>query len=220
MSIQATDSIYSLLKQLWDYHHVDNVIEPADCIVVMGSQDLGAATRAAELYHQGMADLLLFSGGHGKITQDIWQQSEAHIFADVAMQEGVPKGKILLEEKATNCGENIRFAMQMLADLSRSPQSVILVCKPYLERRAFATFKQIYANTDVRVTSQKLSLLDYLGLVPDVELFIQLMVGDLQRILVYPARGYQIPQAVLESVFRAFQKLVQLGFNQQLIKQI
>lgn len=218
MPIKTTDPIYPLLQQLWTYHHVEHAIQAADCIVVMGSHDISAATRAAELFHQGMADLVLFSGGHGKLTQNIWQQSEAQIFADVAMQAGVPKSKILLEKKATNCGENIRFSMQMLAELSRNPQSVILVCKPYLERRALATFKQRYADIKVRVTSQKLTLLEYIALVPDIEQFIQLMVGDLQRIIVYPALGYQIPQDVPVVVLHAFKKLVELGFTQQLIK--
>jgi uncharacterized SAM-binding protein YcdF (DUF218 family) len=218
MPIKTTDPIYSLLQRLWNYHHVKHVVQAADCIVVMGSHDTSAAIRAAELFHQGMADLVLFSGGYGKITQNIWQQSEAQIFADVAMQAGVPKNKILLEEKATNCGENIRFSMQMLAALNRNPQRVILVCKPYLERRALATFKQYCADIEVRVTSKKLTLLEYIDLVPDIEQFIQLMVGDLQRIIVYPTLGYQIPQDVPASVLHAFKKLVELGFTQQLIK--
>jgi hypothetical protein len=44
-----------------------------------------------------------------------------------------------------------------------------------------------------------------------------LMVGDLQRILLYPAKGYQISQAVPESVQLAFEKLVDLGYTQQLL---
>jgi uncharacterized SAM-binding protein YcdF (DUF218 family) len=212
-----TDDIHSLLQLLWDYHHLEHVITPADCMIVMGSQDLNTARKAATLFHQGMTDLLVFSGGQGKITKTIWQQSEASLFAETAKQAGVPQSSILLENQSSNCAENILFSMQLLATRLTFPQRVILVCKPYLQRRAFATFKLHYPNIEVSVTSQNISLLEYIKRVPDVEQFINLMVGDLQRILLYPAKGYQISQAVPESVQLAFEKLVDLGYTQQLL---
>lgn len=46
-----------LAKQLWDYHHVNHVIEKSDCILVLGSHDTRVADRGAELYLQGFAIL-------------------------------------------------------------------------------------------------------------------------------------------------------------------
>ena len=211
------DDIYPLLTCLWDYHQLKHEIKPADCIIVMGSQELFAAHRAAELYQQKMSDVLIFSGGYGKLTKLAKQATEAPRFAELAVQAGVATRDIWLEIHASNCAENIRFSMQLLAKQGRMPQSVILVCKPYLERRAFATFKQQFVDIPVTVTSYQVSLKDYLVMVDDVKQFINLMVGDLQRIIVYPAKGYQIPQAVPQNVCEAFNRLVELGFNQQII---
>lgn len=213
------DNLYPLLQSVWDYHQLKHNIQPADCMIIMGSHDVSAGWRAIDLYHQGIADLLIFTGGFGKITQALWQQSEAQVFADLAVQAGVPLKKMLLENHATNCGDNIRLSMDLLQLNKRSPQSVILVCKPYLERRAYATFKRQYPHIALSVTSHKVTLAEYLSLVPNVEQFIHLMVGDVQRILLYPAQGFQIAQAVPKSVHVAYEKLVSLGFNQQLIIQ-
>jgi hypothetical protein len=45
------------------------------------------------------------------------------------------------------------------------------------------------------------------------------MVGDLQRIRLYPAKGFQIPQEIAPEVWAAGQKLMQLGYSQYFIKE-
>ncbi len=44
------------------------------------------------------------------------------------------------------------------------------------------------------------------------------MVGDLQRIRLYPAMGFQIEQDIPEDVWNAFEELVRSGFDAHLIK--
>jgi hypothetical protein len=44
------------------------------------------------------------------------------------------------------------------------------------------------------------------------------MVGDLQRIKFYPALGFQIEQEIPDEVWQAYEKLVELGYDQHLIK--
>jgi len=44
------------------------------------------------------------------------------------------------------------------------------------------------------------------------------MAGDLQRIKEYPAKGFQIYQEIPERVWKAFERLVELGFDGHLIK--
>ena len=46
---------------------------------------------------------------------------------------------------------------------------------------------------------------------------ISIMVGDLQRIRLYPEKGFQIPQEIPEDVWAAYQALVQAGYNRHLI---
>jgi hypothetical protein len=44
------------------------------------------------------------------------------------------------------------------------------------------------------------------------------MVGDLQRIDLYGKNGFQIPQDIPENVMKAYKRLVENGFDKQLIK--
>ncbi len=80
--------------------------------LTLGSHDLRVAERAAELYLQGCAPLVIMSGGLGNFTQDMWTGSEADKFATIAIQKGVPANKILIENKSSNTGENILFTQR------------------------------------------------------------------------------------------------------------
>lgn len=53
------------IEILWDYHHVKQVLHPAELIFILGSNDIRVAEYAAELYARKLAPLLLFSGGMG-----------------------------------------------------------------------------------------------------------------------------------------------------------
>src|SRR6476620_4910372 len=97
-----TDEIISLAKILWDYHHVNHRLSKADCILVLGSHNLRVAEYASDLFLQGWAPLLLFSGGLGRLTEAIWKETEAEQFAAIALQKGVPAKAILIENKSTN----------------------------------------------------------------------------------------------------------------------
>jgi len=44
------------------------------------------------------------------------------------------------------------------------------------------------------------------------------MVGDLQRILYYPAQGFQIEQVVPEGVWEACEELVRRGYNKHVLQ--
>jgi hypothetical protein len=42
-------------------------------------------------------------------------------------------------------------------------------------------------------------------------------VGDLQRIRIYPAKGFQIPQVIPEHVWTAYEALIAAGYNRYLV---
>src|SRR5205085_1198172 len=117
------------------YHHVNHTLERSDCILVLGSHDTRVAERGAELYLQGWAPILIFSGGLGRLTEDIWTETEADKFALIAETMGVSKEAILIENRSTNTGENILFTQQLLSKRNLDPKSFIVVQKPYMERR-------------------------------------------------------------------------------------
>ena len=207
-----------LARILWNYHHLNNEIRKSDCILALGSHDLRVAQRAAEIYLQDYAPVLIFSGGLGNLTKDLWTKSEAELFATVALDMGVPAEAIFIENKSTNTGENILFTQQLLMDRQLSPQSFIVVQKPYMERRSFATFKQHWPDKDLIVTSPQISFEDYPTEEIPLERVINIMVGDLQRIKLYPAKGFQVYQPIPSEVWKAYEQLVALGFNKHLVK--
>ena len=44
------------------------------------------------------------------------------------------------------------------------------------------------------------------------------MVGDLQRIRIYPALGFQIPQEIPDDVWEAYERLVAAGYDSRLVR--
>jgi len=208
-----------LAKKLWDYHHVNHTVEKAEFILVLGSHDLRVADRATELYFEGWAPRIIFSGGLGNFTKEMWTETEADKFAAIAIKMGVPKESILVENKSTNTGENILFTQQLFAQKNLDPQSFIVVQKPYMERRSYATFKKHWPDKKLIVTSPQISFEDYPTEEIPLERVINIMVGDLQRIIIYPAKGFQVYQEVPPDVRDAYEQLIALGFNKHMMRE-
>jgi uncharacterized SAM-binding protein YcdF (DUF218 family) len=215
----GTPEIFILARKLWDYHHTNQVPEKSDCILALGSHDLRVAERAAQLYLDGFAPLLILSGGLGNFTKDMWTEKEADKFAAIAIKRGVPETSILIENKSTNTGENILFTQKLLEEKELHPQSFIVVQKPCMERRSYATFKKHWPDKKLIVTSPQISLKEYPTEEISMEKVINIMVGDLQRIKIYPEKGFQIYQEIPEEVWNAYEKLVVLGFDKHLINE-
>lgn len=208
----------TLARKIWDYHQLHQQLQKADCIIVLGSHDTRVAARGAELFLAGWAPLLLFSGNLGTLTSAIWDRPEAEIFAEIAISMGVPPDRILIENQATHTGENVQYSRQLLQARGIIPRKIIAVQKPYMERRTDATFKKVWPEPELIVTSPRLGYESYPAGAITREKIIHIMVGDLQRILLYPAKGYQIPQEVPADVLEAYQRLVEMGYTGHLIK--
>jgi uncharacterized SAM-binding protein YcdF (DUF218 family) len=208
-----------LANKLWDYHHMHHTLEKADCILTLGSHDLRVAERAAQLYLEGWAPIVIFSGGLGNFTKDTWTETEADRFAAIAISMGVPEASILVENKSTNTGENILFTQQLLAQKKLDPRSFIVVQKPYMERRSYATFKQHWPDKKLVVTSPQISFENYPTEEIPLERVINIMAGDLQRIKFYPGKGFQVYQEIPADIWQAFEQLVASGFDKHLMKE-
>jgi uncharacterized SAM-binding protein YcdF (DUF218 family) len=213
--------IRHLAHRVWNYHQLNHELTRSDAILVLGSYDTAVAERGAELFLEGWAPLLIFSGGLGAITRRFWQESEADQFARIAVGMGVPAERILVENRSTNTGENIRFTRQLLSERQIDPATFIVVQKPYMERRSYATFRKVWPEKTFVVTSPRASFDEYLAQCSNKALsiddVISIMVGDLQRIRMYPAKGFQIPQEIPADVWEAFEALVDAGYDRHLI---
>ncbi len=214
-----TPEVLSLAKQLWDYHHMNHELAKADCILALGSHDLRVADRAAELYLEGWAPLVIMSGGLGNFTQEMWTEKEADKFAAIAVQKGVPPHAMLIENRSTNTGENILFTQQLLKAEGLNIHSFIVVQKPYMERRSYATFKKHWPDKELKVTSPQIPFDEYANDEIPMEKVIHIMAGDLQRIKLYPQKGFQIHQEIPVGVWDDYERLVALGFDKHLMKE-
>ncbi len=201
---------------LWNYHQMGQVPRPADLIFAAGSHDLRVAERAVELYLQGLAPRIVFSGGFGRLTSGRWSQPEAELFAEAARRRGVPEAAMLLETRSTNTGENVLLTRRLLAERGLAARSLIGVHKPYMERRFYATLRKQWPEAEVTVTSPRLSFEAYCAGAASRDEVIDIMVGDFQRLLRYPARGFAIPQEVPAEVTAACQLLIQAGYTKHL----
>ncbi len=131
--MEITTEVINWAEILWDYHHMNGTIQRADIILALGSHDTRVAERAAELFLEGWAPLLMFSGGLGRLTNGLWQDTEADKFAAIAVSKGVSAEHILVENKSTNTGENIIFSRALLVANGLNPHSLIVVLIPYIE---------------------------------------------------------------------------------------
>jgi uncharacterized SAM-binding protein YcdF (DUF218 family) len=208
--------IDALAEIIWDYHHLRHALEPSDLLLALGSHDVRVAERAAELFLQGYAPLLVFSGRRGRLTEE-WPETEARVFARIAGERGVPEEKILIEEGSTNTGENVKNTRALLQERGIAPKRILVVQKPYMERRAYATVRKQWPEVEVIVTSPEIGFHDYPNEEISKEEVISIMLGDLQRIPLYAERGFQIPQDVPQPVWAAYQRLVEAGYVSHLL---
>lgn len=207
-----------LARTLWDYMLLRHELVESDVILALGSHDTRVAEHAADIFIRGLAPLLVCSGNVGRLTSGRFRLSEAETFAEVAVAKGVRREAILLETRSTNTGDNITFSRELLATCGISPRSAIVVQKPYMERRAYATTLRRWPGLDVLVTSPPISFDNYATADLPKDLVISVLVGDVQRMRVYAERGFQIAQPVPDEVWTAWQELVRRGYTSHLVR--
>ena len=214
-------TVYEYVKTLWDYMCLDMPLTKADCIVGFGCYNEDIALRCAELYHAGYAPRVLFTGGLGRNTKEMWTESEAERFARIAVSAGVPEEDILIENHSTNSAENIIFTRKLLEKEGLAVQHILGVHKPFMERRVMAAMGVYWPEVKFTVTSPQVSIEEYIALSVaqgmEEKRVIEVLVGDFQRIDVYARKGYQLAQEIPGHVAQAYRKMVALGYTRELV---
>lgn len=210
------------LQVIWDYLGLHQKPEKADVIVGFGNFNDNIARRAAELYLQGYAPKVLFTGGLGRNTLGLLPETEAARFARVAMECGVPGCDIIREDQSTNTAENILFTKRLLEERNVPHDRILGVHQPFMERRITAAMGVYWPELDFQVTSPQVTIESYLadarkqGVTEEAS--ISVIVGDFQRMDLYAKKGYQLPQYIPEEAWNAFHELVAMGYDKQLAK--
>lgn len=126
------------------FGHQDHA-RAAPVIIVLGARVLndGSASgslaartaQAVALYRQGLAPLILFSGGVGGNPP-----AEALVARQLALDAGVPASACLVETESHSTEENAEFSARLLA--ARGVREAIVVSDPYHLFRAQQYFRR------------------------------------------------------------------------------
>ncbi|MET9808147.1 YdcF family protein [Streptomyces halstedii] len=202
---------------LWAYHQMHH--EPRACSVAirLGSHDLGVADTTVDLYKRGMMPLIAFTGAPSPTTRERMPRGEAVHYRERALELGVPSSAVLVELNARNTGENISFSKALLEEVGADVLSVLLVSKPYEERRAFATAYKLWPDIEIVCASTPMTLNDYIQSIGGAQLVVDMLVGALQRLLRYPDQGFMTRQVVPATVVEAYGRLCRAGFTSRLM---
>lgn len=190
----------------------------ADIILAAGSHDCRSADHAAALYLRGLAPLIVCTGGYGKMTEGLFSRPEAEIFAERCVAAGVPESAIVTECRASNTGENFTLSRDKLAALGIAPKTGIVTSKPYMARRVWATGTRQWPSVRWFPSVPALSFAEYVTAPVTLESTLELMVGDLQRLRVYEQKGFQAHVDVPPSVWEAYRRLADAGFDRYVIR--
>ncbi|MFJ7421498.1 YdcF family protein [Streptomyces uncialis] len=213
ISVQAWEDA----RLVWDYHQMHHVPKPCSLAIGLGSHDLSVATTAAEAFKAGLVPLIVFTGANSTTTRARFPDGEAVAYREHALKLGVPDTAILVEPTATNTGQNITCSRQLLETAGVDVSSVLLISKPYEQRRAYATARKLWPGVEFVCASAPMELPEYVDSIGDGRLVIDMLVGALQRLVIYPQQGFMIKQEVPENVMAAYERLCRDGFTSRLV---
>ena len=153
-------SIYSLIfytPLIWlvaEPLKISQKPEKADCIVVLagGVGESGRAGQgyeervgyAVKLYKEGYSKNLIFSSGFSYFFE------EALIMKALAVSLGVPEGLIILEDKARDSYENVKFTKKILD--KHNWNKILVISSPYHMRRLSLVYSKIAKDLNVNYT--------------------------------------------------------------------
>lgn len=202
---------------LWDHHLMHHDPRPCSVAIGLGSHDLGVADATVSLYRRGMTPLIVFTGATSSTTRARMPRGEAVHYRERALELGVPGSAVLAEPRARNTGENIRFSRSLLEEAGVEVASVLLVSKPYEERRANATARKLWPRAEFVSASEPTTFEEYLASIQDDRMVVDMLVGALQRLMIYPAQGFMVRDPVPDEVAAAYERLCGAGFTSRLV---
>lgn len=128
---------------------VEDPLQPADVIIVLGG---GTGTRleyAVKLYKEGYAPRLLLTSGPIPVCNPL--VNGAIFLREKALQLGVSPGDIVLEEESTSTYEDAVYSKEIMS--GQGWTSAIIVTDFFHARRAMMTFRAVFADEDIKFIS-------------------------------------------------------------------
>ncbi|HEL1647876.1 YdcF family protein [Streptococcus suis] len=206
-------------------------LEQVDVLAFFGGSILAGGDQLAEAIRNKLAKIYVIVGGAGHTTAGLRQQvrdhfpqldptglTEAEIFqAYLGQKYGLSAD--LLEISSTNCGNNVTYLLDLLAEKGIDFQSILLMQDAAMQRRMWATMKKYAADklllnyasyqVTVREENDQLQFDNAPFGMWDMDRYLSLLLGEIPRLRDdeegYGPRGanylahIDIPQAVEES---------------------
>lgn len=185
----------------------------ANAIIGFGHFDLKIPRQCAELYLQGYAPKIIFTGGVGAGSAD-FEHSEAIEFLHFVNKEfpQIPAQDIITESESTNTGENLRFTETVLQQLNpdytflTGIKRVLKVSNAYRQRRAFLTCKKIFPGVEFINTPADTNFEKELELYRQKNQdLVRHITGEMERMITYPALNYIEPVVIPEEILEAYE---------------
>lgn len=142
------------LQDITDFIFLQDKPKKADVIFIPGSNEGDLARRAAKLYHEGYAPLIVPSGkyakwlGHNLVEE---YETESDYFAKILWEEGVPREAVLKEREATYTYENAIFTKKLLEERGIGVKTAILCPQAYHARRSKLYYQVLFPHTEILV---------------------------------------------------------------------
>lgn len=152
-----------VIHEITDFIFMDDSPQKCDLILVPGSAISAPVERAAELYRQGFAPYVMPSGKFfhllnrfpaGEIDNPRYYgeyQTEFDYMKHILMENGVPEGAILREDRATNTVQNGQFSAEAIKAAGMTVKKAIICCKAFHARRAFLSYACFFPDTELLV---------------------------------------------------------------------
>ncbi len=215
--LMFTMTIINSATNLWSFLKLDQHVHKSDLILVLGNSDIRTMDRAVELYKANLGKNIIITGGLGRISSNLFNKPESIVFRNLALKGGVDKSDILVESDSTNTFDNFRFTKKLIEEKNLNVNSIILVTKPYMEKRAYLMAKTLLDVDNLAVTSPNLNYKNYPNEVFSKEFVINMLVGEVQRLILYSSRKEIEQTDIPTEVLKSYKFLLMQGFDKQLI---
>lgn len=144
-----------IIEEYTRFIFLEHELKPADILFLPGSQEAALARRAAALWREGYAPVILPSGKYAKLegsfTGDPAFRTEWEYFRHILIEEGVPKEQIWREEEATFTYENALRSREVTDRAGLSVRRAILCCQAYHARRASLYYQVCFPEAELLI---------------------------------------------------------------------
>ena len=153
----------AFFKEIENFIFVEDPPAPSDIIFIPGSPQPDTALKAARLYHEGYAPLIMPSGRYS-VTKEGFElaeeyrdlypgsyQTEWAFMLDVLTKAHVPREAVLKEDMAAFTWQNALFSREMADRAGLKLKSAILCCKTWHARRCLSYYQRAFPEVTFRV---------------------------------------------------------------------